>query len=350
MAQLLDLLPEPVIAAAIGAFGGILLGLAARLGRFCSLGAIEDALYGGQGKRLGQWGIAIGVAILGSGALIAGGLFDPRASFYLSEPFSPVVVLFGALIFGYGMALAGTCGFGALARAGGGDIRAMVIALFLGIAALVTVSGPLAPLRVMAVEATAVRLPDGGLAGAMALFGVPLPMTFALAGLLFIAAACASGALRRDPRALFWAGVAGLSVVSAWAGTAWLAREGFAGLPVVSHTFSAPPGDAILWLMTASGGGLSFGVGSVAGVVAGAVLASLGQGRFRWEACEDPRELRRQIIGACLMGMGAVLALGCTIGQGLSAMSILAWSAPLAVAGIVIGAVAGLRQLIEGRI
>ncbi|MDP5347884.1 MAG: YeeE/YedE family protein, partial [Paracoccaceae bacterium] len=65
-------------------------------------------------------------------------------------------------------------------------------------------------------------------------------------------------------------------------------------------------------------------------------------------ACEDPRELRRQITGAALMGVGAVLALGCTIGQGVSAFSVLAFSAPVTFLAILAGAAFGLRQLIEG--
>ena len=59
-------------------------------------------------------------------------------------------------------------------------------------------------------------------------------------------------------------------------------------------------------------------------------------------------ELRRQIIGAGLMGGGAVIALGCTIGQGVSALSVLAYGAPLSFAAIFAGAALGLRQLIHG--
>ncbi len=100
--------------------------------------------------------------------------------------------------------------------------------------------------------------------------------------------------------------------------------------------------------MTASGSSLSFGIGSVAGVLAGALLGSLRLGHFRWEACDDPRELRRQIAGAALMGSGAVVAMGCTIGQGVSAFSLLAYSAPVTFAAIFAGAAFGLRQLITG--
>ena len=104
----------------------------------------------------------------------------------------------------------------------------------------------------------------------------------------------------------------------------------------------------MLYIMTSSGRSLTFGVGSVAGVLAGAFVGSLIKGHFRWEACEDPRELRRQILGATLMGVGAVLALGCTVGQGLSAFSVLAFSAPVTMAAIFLGAAIGLRQLITG--
>ena len=61
---MLDWLDEPTVAALIGMGSGAVLGAAARLGRFCTLGAIEDALYGGSLGRLRMWGIAIGVAVI----------------------------------------------------------------------------------------------------------------------------------------------------------------------------------------------------------------------------------------------------------------------------------------------
>jgi hypothetical protein len=100
--------------------------------------------------------------------------------------------------------------------------------------------------------------------------------------------------------------------------------------------------------MTASGNALSFSVGSVLGVMLGAALGSWSRGQFRWEACDDPRELRRQIGGAALMGPGAILAVGCSVGQGISAFSTLAFSAPVAFLAIFAGATFGLKQLITG--
>jgi uncharacterized membrane protein YedE/YeeE len=141
----------------------------------------------------------------------------------------------------------------------------------------------------------------------------------------------------------------GVAIASGWAVTSYVATHGFLPQPVVSHTFSAPLGDTILYLMTASGGtAFSFGVASVFGVLAGAFAGSLIKGHFRWEACEDPRELRRQILGGVCMGFGGVIAVGCSVGQGMSAFSVLALSAPVTLAAIFAGAALGLKQLITG--
>lgn len=139
-----------------------------------------------------------------------------------------------------------------------------------------------------------------------------------------------------------------LAVVLGWVATSYLYEESFEEIGVASHSFTAPVGDALMYLMTSSGGGLSFAVGSVLGVLTGAFLGSLIKGHFRWEACDDPRELRRQILGGFLMGTGGVVALGCTVGQGISAFPTLAVSAPVVTLSIIAGAAIGLRQLVVG--
>lgn len=335
---------EPTALAFVGLAGGTVIGLSARLGRFCSLGALEDAFHGGSRKRLAMWGVAMGVALLGTYALVMGGALDLSAVFYLTDPFSPALVTAGGLMFGYGMAISGNCGMGALARLGGGDLRAFVIVLVLGISAYVTLSGPLAPLRTALLEATRIEAARGGFAA------VAGPWAGAVLGAGLLALGLGNADLRKDAMALFWSAMVGLAVVSGWAGTQWIADNGFAAPAVASHSYSAPVGETILYTMTASGGGLSFAVGSVIGVVLGGFLGSVRLGHFRWEACEDPRELRRQIAGAAAMGAGAVLATGCTVGQGLSALSVLSWSAPISILSIALGAAAGLNHLITGRL
>ncbi|MDX2484004.1 MAG: YeeE/YedE family protein [Pseudodonghicola sp.] len=345
-----DWLTESQAVALVGVFGGILLGLAARLGRFCTLGAIEDVLYGGSDTRMRMWALAIGTAVTGTFALIGAGLLNESESFYLSIRWMPMASIIGGLMFGYGMALAGNCGYGAIARLGGGDLRSFVIVLVMGASTYVVLAGPLAPVRNFFFRQVDVTSgPPPGLAHHIArLTGLPLHGIGIAVGLAIIVAALWAPALRRDRRAMFWSVMVGLAIVSGWGGTQYVASNGFEALPIVSHSFSAPVGDTILWAMTGSLRPVDFAVGSVAGVWLGAFIGSLIKGHFRWEACEDPRELRRQIIGAAVMGVGAVIAMGCTVGQGLSAFSVLAVSAPVTFLAIFAGAALGLRQLIEG--
>ncbi|UWQ22403.1 YeeE/YedE family protein [Jannaschia sp. W003] len=345
---MLETIGDGGAAALLGAFGGVLLGLAARLGRFCSLGAIEDALYGGSTERVRMWGVALGGAIFLSFAAEALGSADLSASAYLALRWSPLAVLVGGTLFGYGMAMAGNCGFGALARLGGGDLRSFVIVVVMGITAYAVMSGPFAGSRVWLFPDVAATAPQGIAHLAARATGLPVAAVGLATGAALLIGSLLAGGTRLPARTAAWGTVVAVAIASAWIGTSWIARTGFDGLPVVSHTFAGPLGATILWVMTASGSTVDFAVGSVAGVLAGAFLGSLKRGQFRWEACEDPRELRRQIGGAACMGVGAVLAMGCTIGQGLSAFSVLAYSAPLAAASIVLGAAIGLRQLITG--
>lgn len=347
--MVLDLLGEANAAALVGLIGGIALGLAARIGRFCTLGAIEDLLYSSDDRRIRMWGLAIGVAIIGTHLTMQAGILAAHDTAYLDRVWNPMATIVGGLMFGYGMALSGNCGYGALARLGGGDLRAFVIVIVMGLSAYVVMSGPLAHLRVWLFPVYhGASEPQGFGQFLWAARGVPPLATGLIAGTAVLMLALASRKMLRSPRHVFWGVVVGLAVMSGWLGTGWIAANGFEAEPIETHTFVAPIGDTIFYAMTASGNSLSFSVGSVAGVLIGACVGSFWRGHFRWEACDDPRELKRQILGAAIMGPGAILAVGCSVGQGIAAFSVLAYSAPVAFIAIFAGAAIGLRQLITG--
>lgn len=343
-------LSDGAVAALLGLAGGVVLGLAARRARFCTLGAIEDAMYAQDYRRARMWALALAVAIVFVFSLDAVGAVALEQSIYARAGWTPLAWIIGGLSFGYGMALSGNCGFGALARAGGGDLKSVVIVLVMGIAAYAAIAGPLAPLRV---ALTAPRIDVEGLSISAphalgALVGLPAwPLAFALAaGFGIWALRCARFCQERQM--LGYAAAVGAVIAFGWWSTSALSLVAFDPVPVGSYTFTGPLGETVLFAMTSSAGGLSFGVGSVAGVLCGATLGSWSNGEFRWEACDDPRELGRQMAGAALMGVGGVIAMGCSIGQGLTAFSMLSVGAPLVALSILSGAALGLRQLIEG--
>ncbi|NNE86649.1 MAG: YeeE/YedE family protein [Silicimonas sp.] len=345
---MLDVIGEANAAALVGLVGGLMLGFAARIGRFCTLGAIEDLLYSSDDRRIRMWGLAIGTAIIGTHFALGSGLLGASDTAYLDQVWNPVATIIGGLLFGYGMALSGNCGYGALARLGGGDLRSFLIVIVMGLSAYFVMSGPLANTRVALFPVETDALAPQGISQLLDGLGINYVVSGLVIGGLILVASAAGKDMRRSPGHIFWGVVVGLAVTLGWVGTAWIAANGFAAEAVETHTFAAPIGDTILYAMTASGTALSFSVGSVVGVVLGACLGSYSKGHFRWEACEDPRELKRQLLGAAMMGVGAVLAVGCSVGQGISAFSLLAFSAPVATLAIFLGAALGLKQLITG--
>lgn len=346
---MLELISESGAVLLIGAVGGLMLGLAARLGRFCTLGMIEDAHYGQDRGRLWMWLTALGTALMVNFGAAALGLIDLSATLLLSNTYSIPGAILGGLLFGYGMAQAGNCGYGVLARVGGGDFRALVIAIVMGVSASAAVFGILGGFRTAFFPIVPAAPEPSSLAHAAERITGLSHSTIGLAlGALALGLSIRLQTSGQRLRRVGWGIVAGLAISSGFLGTYWVATKGFDVWPVVSHSFTAPIGETIHYAMFSSGLVPKFGIGSVLGVILGGAIGSLIQDGFRWEACEDPRELRRQIAGGVAMGLGAVLAAGCSVGQGLSALSLLSMTAPIVAASIWIGAWIGLRHLIVG--
>ncbi|MFB6464598.1 YeeE/YedE family protein [Bradyrhizobium tunisiense] len=345
------MLNPSTIAFACGFAAGAVLGIAGRAGRFCTLAMLEDAFFGSDHRRLKSFALAAAVALLVTQALAAFGIVDLSRSIYLTASIGLGGVIIGGLMFGVGMALVGTCGFGTLVRVGGGDLRAIVVFLVLGLSALATMRGITGILRVALIEPLSLQLAEGSnqtltsLLGAGSTARAILVVTIA-AALAFWA--LADGRLIRSPRLLASGLAVGAAIAFGWFATGWLADDEFDPVRVSSLTFVAPLGDTILYIATFSGARLNFGIGSVAGVVTGSFAAAMLARGFRWEACDDARELKRHMIGALLMGVGGIMSMGCTIGQGLSAFSTLAVSAPIAMLAIACGARLGLEFTMTG--
>lgn len=346
---MLDIIGEPMAVVLIGLIGGIALGLAARLGRLCTLGMIEDVHYGRDFGRMWMWVTALGTAMIVNFGADALGYVDLPSTIYLQHRYSVLGAIVGGLLFGWGMAQAGNCGYGVLARLGGGDIRALMIAIVMGVTASAALFGVLGGLRPALFPVTDATGAPAGLAhGLEATAGISATAAGLATGLALLLVSVVFQTPGKRRLRVGWGAVAGLAISSGFIGTWWIATNGFDPWPVVSHSFTAPIGETIHYAMFSSGLAPKFGIGSVLGVILGGAIGSLVRDGFRWEACEDARELRRQMGGAVAMGLGAVLAAGCSVGQGLTALSLLSVTAPLVAAGIWVGAWVGLRQLIAG--
>jgi uncharacterized membrane protein YedE/YeeE len=339
---------------ALGGFAlGAVAGFAVRHARLCTFGAIEDALIGGDGRRLKIFALALGIAILGTQALIVGGFLHPEQT-TLTRPALPLAaILIGGVMFGIGMAMVGTCGFGSLVRLGAGDLRSLIVVLVLGAAAYASLRGILAGFRIGVLENYSAMMPDAissdlaSLSSRAIGFDVRAALA-AVTGAGLCWPALADPRLRRAPRLLSSGMVLGVVVVAGWVVTIWLNDDFIAPPHPQSLTFVSTIGKAIYAGLLNEVNFADFGVGSVFGVIAGSSLAAARGSELRWEAFDDDHEMRRHLSGAALMGIGGILAGGCTIGQGITAGSLLALSWPFAVGGMVLGARLGIAILVDG--
>lgn len=332
---------------------GSAIGFAARHAKLCSFGAVEDALMGGDSRRLRVFGLALGIAILGTQALILGRLIDPSLISYTPTALPVVSVMLGALMFGIGMAMVGTCGFGSLVRLGAGDLRSLVVVIVLGASAYATLRGILSGLRIGVLEYLAIAMPDGVQSDMASLsshaFGLDVrAWVAATAGVGLCWLALGDRRLRRTPRLLSAGLVLGVGVVAGWLVTTSLGDDFTTPANPQSLTFVSTIGKALYAGLVNVSNLADFGVASVFGVVFGSWLSAWRSSELRWEAFDDDHEMRRHLGGAALMGVGGILAGGCTIGQGITAGSIMALSWPFAVGGMLLGARIGIAVLVEG--
>lgn len=140
----------------------------------------------------------------------------------------------------------------------------------------------------------------------------------------------------------------GVVIAAGFAATGVLGNDEFDPHPVRSMSYVLPLGETIIYFLTFTGSSLDFGIGMVLGTISGAFGVALYKRELHLESFDGRREMRRHLIGAFLMGFGGVTALGCTVGQGMSGLSTLSMSSPLALGCILIGANFGLNYLLTG--
>lgn len=335
-----------------GAFG-----VAARLGRFCLLRGLRQALHQdsevaqGQAPALQAFALALAVALLGSQALAFAGMVDLTQTQVARTQFSFAGVLLGGLLFGLGMALARSCGARALVLLAGGNLRALITVVFLGLGAQISITGALAPVIQWMQGLAPATLAHSNLPLYLQAAGISAHTRFtllaALPALLLAAYALYRPALRRS--AVQWASalLIGALVVVGWWITAHVEVDPFDPVKLTSLSFVGPLAESLLYLQLAVGRGQSLGPAIVAGVLVGAGAAALLTRTAQWEGFDSPARLAASAGGGLLMGFGGVLAAGCSIGQGLTGLSTLAVASVPAVLGIVAGAWLALR--LKGR-
>lgn len=306
---------------------GLVFGGLAFLTRFC----LRRALIAPEGERAearGVWAMALLVAVLGTQGAVAAGLVSFEAHRFQASALPVLGLVLGGLMFGLGTVLARGCLSRLTVLSAGGNLRALVAILVAAVAAHATLQGALAPLRL---AVGSVTMPLGGaLPGAGWLWAAVIA---ALAALVVLRA-------RVSPGLLAGGAVIGALVPLAWVGTGFVLYDEFDAIPLEGLAFTGPWAEALFWGVAAQVTTAGFGAGLVGGVLAGALIAALVSRRFHWESFESAGQMGRSLGGAALMGVGGVLAGGCTVGAGLAGLPTLGISAVIAFGAVVAGILA----------
>jgi uncharacterized membrane protein YedE/YeeE len=340
--------------ASFGFIIGIVFGAVVNKTNFCTMGAVSDWINMGDKDRLRAWLLAIGIAIVVSQGMQAYGLIDLSQSIYLTTNFGWLGYLLGGLLFGIGMTLASGCGQRTLVRLGGGNLKSLVVVLVFGLTAYTTMRGLLALVRVNVIEVTNINLGKTGIADQgidtliVAVTGIENTVAVswvvtALIGGGLILFAFSSTSFRRRFDDILAGVVIGLIIPAGWYVTGVIGFDDFEPVRFESFTFVAPVGESLQYLMTYTGSTINFGVAAVAGVILGSFLYAVITRKFHVETFIVRGDMVRHILGGIFMGFGGVIALGCTVGQGITGMSTMALGSLMALASIIFGSVLTMK-------
>lgn len=338
---------------------------------FCTMGAVSDWVNMEDTGRMRSWLLAIGIAVGGVALLEVLGKLDlPDNTFppYRTANFAWLRYVLGGLLFGVGMTLGSGCGNKTLVRIGGGNLKSLVVlAIACTMAYLmlwtdfysIVFDSWMSPFAInlgkSGIKSQELGAILGGLAGMENTQSLHRILALVIS-LGLIAFAFSSHDFRTNGNLILGGLAVGLAVVAGWYvtggsyGQEWRDFAEMAEVPpsraqVQSLTFISPMGDLVRYLMDPHNLSLlNFGIMALFGVIVGSFLYAVASRGFHLEWFPSFQDFLWHALGAVLMGVGGVLSMGCTIGQGVTGFSTLALGSMLTFAAIVAGA-AGTMKL-----
>ena len=330
---------------------------------FCTMGAVSDWVNMGDFNRMRMWLLAIAVALLASSALQLAGAIDLADSIYPGPRFTWLSYIVGGFLFGVGMTLGSGCGSKTLIRIGGGNLKSVIVYVFLGLAAYMTLRGVLGAFRVGVLEKASFVISSGQDLPSLfsSVMGIEKPLLAAIFAALIGGGIVAFIYTSREFRAEFnytlGGVVTGMVVAAGWYVSGHIGRVAedpntLQGAFVATNTgrmesfsFVAPLAYSLEYLMfwTDKSKIVTYGIASAAGVIAGSAAYAIATRKFRWEGFRDAEDTAMHILGGLLMGFGGICALGCTIGQAITGFSTLALGSIITFLSIVAGSAATMK-------
>ncbi len=332
---ILDSIGEDAATALAGLIVGLVFGVAAQRSQFCLRAATVEFSRGIIGPKVAIWLLTFSTALLWTQSAIFFDFISLDEARILAVPGSLSGAVIGGLLFGVGMVLARGCSGRLLVLAATGNLRAVISGLVFAVVAQMSLHGWLAPLRSW--MAGLWTTPHGSNINLLTFLGFSEKMGI-LIGLGFAIYALYVAYKNKVSRmVLFMASGVGFAVALGWFLTYTLSAISFEPVTIESATFTGPSASTLMYFLV-DGTALTFSVGLVPGVAAGAFLAAWFTKELKLQGFESGASMRRYLTGAALMGFGGMLAGGCAIGNGVTGASAFALTAWVALLCFFIGA------------
>ncbi|MDY4427315.1 MAG: YeeE/YedE family protein [Helicobacter sp.] len=322
-----------------GIIVGLLLGFVLQRGRFCVVGAYRDVFLSKKFTIFIALFIVIVVQSIGVWALNSFGYISikPQEFYWLST-------IIGGVIFGFGMVIAGGCATGTWYRAGEGLIGSIVALFFYALSASIVKYGALLPLQN---NLQAFKISDGTIYQSLGISPWILVITLGIIVSFFVFKELRKPRLKIARLKPKKTGISHLLFEKSWHPfiTALLvALIAILAWPLSSLSgrnyglgITTPSANLIQYLTTGNLDFIDWGAFFVLGIALGSFLAAKFSGEFKFRL-PDKKTLAYSSIGGILMGIGASLAGGCTIGNGLVETALFSYKGWVATIFFLLGA------------
>jgi len=312
---------------------GALFGMIAQKNQFCFSGSIKDYILTNSTKRAASVVMAIIVAIVSTYFVANINEIDLTQSNYFKDDINYFTIIIGGALFGIGMMIADGCSSRHLVKFAQGDPYSLVTLIFIGIFAYATTRGFLSEyISIFTKNETLLSVSAYLSNEQLNIFVVLIP----LAIFLWILTKSFKRILSlRDGV------VVGLLVAIGWYITGVVGADSMEKeIAVASMSFVYPTAQTLEFFTYYQVTELSFGVSIILGVLSGAFIMSKFNKKYSFGCTANLQhsKIKYNMIGGALMGVGGVLAIGCTVGQGLSGVSSLAVASVVAILSIMISA------------
>ncbi len=335
------------------------LGVIAQRSRFCLQGGLRDWRNLSNNTRLLTYLAAMAFAILASSVMESLALTDLSSTKpgYRSSEFAWGRYIAGGFIFGFGMVLASGCGFRQLIKSGEGSVKALWLISIMALTIYFLTRDTFFGVHVMPLFAPlSTSLSSQQDIGSL-LTGDNA--NTARIGLGVVASGLISLQLMRQRASLStWLSAIGVAIAIALGYVLtggeyalFLADEAAfmdtppSGLGSQSFTVSAPLGDVVYFLDQRALPQVTFGVLAIAGVWLGATLSAVASKKFKLSGFDSWRDFGVSSLGSLLAAFGAVLAMGCSVGHGITGIATLSLGSIIATLAIVAGGLSAIKVI-----